>query len=186
MSELISMREYARRRGVSNVAVFKAVKSGRIKLVGGKIDPLTADRDWKKNTDARQQRGAQADPGLVVVMPPETRTETRADPGLDPGVDGVEVGPDGVKAGPTLADYRRMYEQYRAQKERLEFEVKTGRLVDAEEVRRTAFVAARRVRDMLLSVPDRIAPIAAGQDQFEVHRIMSEELRNVCNDLANW
>ena len=45
--ELVSLREYARRRGISHVAVHKAIKAGRISTVDGKIDPARADRiDW--------------------------------------------------------------------------------------------------------------------------------------------
>lgn len=54
--ELISQREYARRRGISNVSVHRAVTSGRISTVGGKIDPVQADREWRENTDQSKPR----------------------------------------------------------------------------------------------------------------------------------
>jgi hypothetical protein len=49
---LMGVREYARHRGVSHVAVIKAVRTGRIVTNDdGKIESAQADRDWVANTD---------------------------------------------------------------------------------------------------------------------------------------
>jgi hypothetical protein len=47
---LLSQREYAKRRGVRHSAVQKAIASGRIHTVQGRIDPDAADREWAANT----------------------------------------------------------------------------------------------------------------------------------------
>jgi hypothetical protein len=48
---LVSQRQYAKHRGVSHVAVQKAVREGRIRAdAQGKVDPEQADRDWAQNT----------------------------------------------------------------------------------------------------------------------------------------
>ena len=50
----VSLREYARHRGVSHTAVQKAVAAGRISTeADGTIDPRRADAEWEANT--RQQ-----------------------------------------------------------------------------------------------------------------------------------
>lgn len=60
MSQTLSMRAYARHRGVSEGAVRKAVNTGRITAnADGSIDVQRADEQWQRNTDAAQQRGAQ-------------------------------------------------------------------------------------------------------------------------------
>ncbi len=47
----MSLRAYARHRGVSLPAVQKAIATGRITtLPDGQIDPAVADRDWAENT----------------------------------------------------------------------------------------------------------------------------------------
>jgi len=47
----ISIKAYARHRGVSPAAVRKALEYGRItKEPDGSIDPVKADRDWAANT----------------------------------------------------------------------------------------------------------------------------------------
>lgn len=57
----VSRREYARRRGVSESAVRKAILYGRITPEpDGSIDPERADREWDERTDPMQQRGATA------------------------------------------------------------------------------------------------------------------------------
>lgn len=60
-----------------------------------------------------------------------------------------------------------------------------GELVRADEVRKTAFELARAARDALLGVPDRVAPILAGlTDEFEVNRVLKEEIVLVCRTLS--
>jgi hypothetical protein len=55
----LSLRAYARHRGVTEAAVRKAIKQGRItKNKHGKVNPTTADKDWQKNTDPAQIKTA--------------------------------------------------------------------------------------------------------------------------------
>ncbi len=47
----ISIRAYAKHRGVSHTAVEKAIAAGRITMLpDGSIDAATADADWERNT----------------------------------------------------------------------------------------------------------------------------------------
>lgn len=48
---LLSRREYAAHRGVAVSAVQKAIETGRISLIDGKIDPEKADKEWAENTN---------------------------------------------------------------------------------------------------------------------------------------
>ena len=45
---LISLREFARRNGVSHVAIRKAIQSGRLPATDGKIDPDVAQSVWDR------------------------------------------------------------------------------------------------------------------------------------------
>src|SRR5688572_20396104 len=57
----ISQEKYAQRRGVTSAAVRKALASGRIIAnPDGSIDPVRADADWTRNTDASKVRGSRA------------------------------------------------------------------------------------------------------------------------------
>ncbi len=48
---LISLREFARRNGVSDMAISKAVRAGRLPHVNGKIDPDQAQPVWERIKD---------------------------------------------------------------------------------------------------------------------------------------
>src|SRR5437879_713481 len=56
----LSIRAYARARGVSHVAVLKAAKTGRIQLEpDGTIDPAKADAAWQRSTDPSRAKAKQ-------------------------------------------------------------------------------------------------------------------------------
>lgn len=59
MSQKVSLREYARMRGVRLNAVQTAISSGRIhKTADGKIDVEEANKEWFMNTDPAKSRKA--------------------------------------------------------------------------------------------------------------------------------
>ena len=50
---LLTRKQYAEHRGISRQSVDKAIRLGRISLIGRMIDREAADRDWQANTDQR-------------------------------------------------------------------------------------------------------------------------------------
>ena len=55
----VSIRAYSRHRGVSDTAVRKAIRSGRITPEDdGTIDIAKADQQWEANTNKAQQRSS--------------------------------------------------------------------------------------------------------------------------------
>lgn len=49
---LISIPEYAKSRGITKVAVYKAIKEGRITTTSGnKVNPDIADKEWSDNSN---------------------------------------------------------------------------------------------------------------------------------------
>jgi phage terminase Nu1 subunit (DNA packaging protein) len=153
---LVSLRQYAKHRGVSHTAVEKAVKQGRIKLTEGKLDVEATDRDWSRNSSP--------------VNAPKARSRT--------------VG-DGPTSGPTYAQSRAVRELYLARVSKIEFEERAAKLVSRDEVTVAAFTKARTVRDNLLNIPDRLAAMLAAEvDPTQVHKILSEEIRKALNELS--
>ncbi len=62
----VSLREYARRRGVSHTAVQKAVAAGRISTEpDGTIDPDRADIEWEANTRQAQDPRQPEEEGMT-------------------------------------------------------------------------------------------------------------------------
>ena len=190
----LSQRAYARHRGVTHRAVQKAIKTGRIATNSdGTIDPARADAQWTANTDPASaaryelnEENEQSPPGAEVAtgngggvgVRPASRRPTGPGPPR-PRSGSAEL----PTAGGYLAS-RAVREAYRARREKLAFERESGALVRVEEVRAASFVAGRRIREHLLTLADRIAPIVAGlSDSRECHRVIAEEINRLLTDI---
>ena len=185
--EILSQRAYALRRGVSHKAVQKAIASGRLQGAlrpGKKLDAEAADRAWAANTDVTKPRNSvSGDPkhrrAPGAPASPARSRGSRPDVG-EPTDAGLGVTDRGYTAA------RAMREAFAAKTAKLEYERLSGKLVEVDEVRRGAFEVGRRVRDSVLSIPDRIAPILAGlTDVNEIHRALTKELREALEALAH-
>lgn len=199
MSETISIREAARRLGVSDTAVHKAKRDGRVSFVAdanGKPRALWPEiRDqWQRNsstlhrthvgpTGKSPRRAAYGGNG-PAASPLPTREEALAgDAGED--VPAAAAGPASGASGPSLAQSRAVREAYSARLAKLEYEKAIGKVVEADAVKTQAFKVARSVRDALLNIPDRVASeLAAEADPARVHARLSGEIREVLQALA--
>lgn len=181
---LMSQREYARTRGVSHSAVQKALSTGRISgvKVGKrvKLDPDVADREWNENTD-------RSTPLNSVVGDPKHRREAGAAP--EPmALDGRDGGNGGVPAGGGGTGYARARaarEAVLAQTAKLALDERMGLLVRREDVRIAAFNAARKARDHLIGIPERLAAVLAAIDDVdEIARVLETEIERICGELS--
>lgn len=206
--ELLGQRAYARHRGCSQAAVWKAIQSGRISTVkvgtGVKINPRTADREWAENTDQSKPRNSETgDPKLH-----RGNGEPSALMDLD-GVGGVKQltllaisaeedpvrpggngnGEDGNGEDPEIAKYaesRARREAALAGIAKLDLDEKTGKLVNANEVKLAFFNATRKARDELFAIPARIAPVLAALDKAgDLETILFDEIERVCKGLSD-
>jgi len=187
--ELIAVREAARRLGVSDTAVHKAIKAGRVSIASRhpKNDrPLMAwpkvRDEWMSNTDAGRRthvgsQGSERRKGYTDDAPPEVRLSTTSDE--------AENEASVAGAAPSLATSRAVREVYQARLAKLEYEQKVGKLIEADQVKARAFRMARSARDALLTMPDRLAPIlASSTDVQEVHRLLIEDIERTCLRIA--
>ena len=182
----ISKRAYARRRGVSDTAVHKAIKSGRIiPEPDGSIDPVKADSAWDENTDPAQQR--KIPPTPTKSQPPKTQLQPTKPTVITKPTGPIMQKPSPPKmVGPDFQTSRAVKETYAAKMAMLDFEERTKGLINADEVRVSAFNLARRVRDRLLLIPHRIAAIlAAEMEADKVEKILADELRKAMEELTS-
>lgn len=176
--ELISQREYARRRGVTHVAVQRAIKAGRISTVNGKIDPIVADQEWQQNTDQSKPRNR------ITGNPKQAKTPGEPSEPMDLGAVDENIGAPSTATG--YAKARAARELYQAQLAKLELDRRRGALVPADEVRLGAFNMARKARDQLIALPERLATVlAAVKEPAEVQRILEEEVERICQEIAD-
>lgn len=181
----LTIRGYARHRGVSHTAVRKALATGRISAApDGTIDPQKADRDWAGSTDPSKPLNS------VTGMPKMRRV---------PGAPSAPIGAAGSgdaaagscadegasRLASSYAASRAARESYQARLAKLDFEQRSGKLVDTDEVRAHIFGLVRRLRDSLLGIPDRLAPVLVGEtDQAQIHQRLTEELTTSLAELS--
>ncbi len=168
----MNVTAYARHRGVSHVAVLKAIKAGRIaKEADGTIDPVKADAAWGGNTSPAQQRKPKPE---EKARPKTTVAERSAD------------APAPVAGGPSYAQSRAIKEAYLARLAKLDYEEKSVALVRADSVKVAWFNVLRVLRDRVLNLPDRLAPLLASEtDPKLVRELLDTELRQILNDVAD-
>lgn len=171
--ELLSGRAYAKRRGVSHTAVQKAIRTGRITAVEGKIDPAVADREWAENTDPSTSRNS------VTGTPKGHRRG--GGPSKPNEIDG---GGNGRATGYSRA--RAAREAALAGIERLKLEQMRGELVRVDEVRRVFFNASRKARDELYTLPAQLAAVLSAIDDAAVlEGVLFEAIERVCKGLSD-
>jgi len=171
---VVSLRAYARHRGVSLKAVQKAIEAGRIRTTpDGKIDTERADAEWERNTSPQQR---------VVPAP------VRKSPAVAPRP-AAELPPRTDFSGAGSLDYakaRAIREQYLARLAKIEFEERSGKLISRDEVQVAAFNKFRTFRDGMLNIPDRVAAmLAAESDSHKVHEILTTEIRKALLEFAD-
>jgi hypothetical protein len=150
----LSIRAYARHRGVTDTAVHKAIRAGRITPeADGSIDAAKADSEWVRNS-APLRTGTQARAPRVAV--PES-----ADTGRDAGAAALPAG------GASLLQARTVNEVVKAQTNKVRLARLKGELVERSQVVAHVFKLARDERDAWLNWPARVSAQMAAT--LEVH-----------------
>lgn len=164
----ISLRAYARHRGVSDTAVRKAIQSGRIQTeADGSIDVDKVDRQWTQNTDRAQQRKRTSASKPVPKAALEAVNATLKESG-------------GPASGTTYMQARTANEVLKAQTNRLRLQQLKRELVDRSQALAQVFKLARSERDAWLNWPARISAQMAAEldvDAHTLHMILEAAVR---------
>ena len=183
----LSIRAYARHRGVSHVAVKKAIDTGRITpLPDGTIDPVVADAQWAANTTPTR-RSVAAEPREVPQAPAAVREIPQASSKVvretaDPPSPVLSTG------GTSLLQARTVNEVVKAQTNKVRLARLKGELVDRSQAVAHVFKLARAERDAWLNWPARItAQMAAGLnvDPHVLHVALDAAVRQQLQDLGD-
>jgi hypothetical protein len=179
---LVRKSDFAKAKGVSPAAVTNAIKTGRISAAivtrnnREWINYELAMTLWEKNT-LQQPPPVQSRPKAEAEDPAEPPTDQQ----LRAFIQGLPE--DQI---PDLNDSRARREHYLAEKARLEALQGRAELLPADQVKKEAFALARAVRDGMLGIADRLAPLlAATTDSRQVHQLLDQEIRVALRGLAD-
>ncbi len=159
---LMSQSEYARHREVHRSYITRLKQNGVLIMRDGKVDVHASDAILDDRPDFEPR---QAPPS--PARPPVPLTETSG------------------QTGASFQQARIIDAVYRAKIRRLEFEVKTGRLIEVEPLKKKVSEEVRAFRDGVLGLPDRLSTvIAAERDGAKVRKLLYDELKREFDRLA--
>jgi hypothetical protein len=172
-----SNRALARHIGVSETAVRRAEKAGRIRREpDGSWDLAKVQAAWSSNTDRAQQRrqhGAMKPvPEAAVGAVRETLRES-----------GEPVSAGGM----TFMQARTANEVLKAQERRVRLQRMKGELVERAKAVGQVFKLAREERDAWVNWPARVAAMMAAElevDAHKLHTVLERQVREHLSELA--
>ena len=160
MGQKVSMREYAKIRGVHLNAVQTAVKSGRIhKTTDGKIDVEKANQEWLQNTDPSKSRHLESF--------------------FEHGNENSKVSPSSFQQAKTADVY------YRAMIAKAKLKKMTGETIDRKKAGMHAFNLGRSLRDLFVSFPTRYGALIAADLETDEHKtvvVLDEYVRKLLSE----
>ena len=191
MSDIVSVREFARRMGVSLPAVQKAVKTGRIDGVVGDNGKLKGI-DWDTQKDAWTANSNPAQRRVKLAHTPDGEDSTPF-----PAAEGTNRGgrprkdgqpPKGTPApaptlepdtskGASLAEIKRAREAVNLQLDKLKLDVEKKKFVPADSVRTEGAKLAATLVSSLYNIPDQVSPeLASMTDAMAIRALLIAEL----------
>lgn len=158
-----------------------AKKAGRV----WQIDPVKADKILD-GALAPGKRAAQAK--RKKARKPRRRSKP-LDPQASPAAASPAEEAEKIKEAGfeslTLAQAQEMKERYKAANEKLKYEKDKLMLVEASKVERDAFDLARRLRDGMLAIPERLAAVLTGEtDERKILALLRSEIAQVLEEVA--
>lgn len=179
----ISVKEFARRMQVSDTAVHKAIRAGKIvKGTAGEgksrvIYPTVAEDEWRQAFDPSYAGRSKAlDKRLAA---PVATSAPIAGTNPDTGAKVAQNAPGAAASveDTSLAAAKRVQAVLKAQQMRLELEQAQGRLVDKNAVYDALYAAGAEVRSAIMAVPDRcIDDLMACKTRAEAFTLLHEAL----------
>ena len=204
---LVSVPEWAKLEGISRVAAYKRIKSGKVKAVDGKVDTDQAAVDWARNKDTLQsQRGANSGKVQPAQAVPPMRGRPRKTESLKitgDGRKGEHVSP--LPAGPVrdiadwiideviqpedkqpLAESQRQEAILRVRERLRNDRIAEKTLLKADEVRAAWEKMISSARSKFLLLPAKLAPkIDHEMKPIEREAIIERAIKSVLTALSS-
>lgn len=190
---LMSMRTYAKHRGVTVQTISRAVKSLRISTVQDHrgqraIDPAVADVEWIANANPlrlpdsnnTESKSAAIPLGGALVEKAQAREpeRKRVEKSPAPGMDADKE--DAL----TFNAAKAMTEKFKAKMARLEFERESGMMVSAEDVEARWTGLATITRSKVMGIQTKVrqhCPNVSVEDLVMIEKICREALEELAD-----
>ena len=185
----LSITGYAKRRGISQPAVSKAVKAGRITLLAdGTIDPELADKQWAGSVSrVNTHKKIKSEPKATTI----NAVEQKADLG-DSEVTDSDVSPDAIAElqipdGLSLTDIKAIHETIKARQSHLNLMKDRSELTDLDFVNKQLFTISRNIRDGWLNWVNQVAGDMAAElkvNQHEFTILLEKKIKSHLEEIA--
>ena len=147
----MSQAEYARHRRVNRSYISRLAKRGILVLRGKLVDVAASDA-------VLDDRPVEVEPVASALPRPQPETVASTQPTSYGQAKTIEM-------------------VFKARLKKLEFEVRSGKLIPSDEVKVKWFVIVRQIRDKLLAMPAKLAPqLAALSDVRQVRELLDTEI----------
>lgn len=145
-------------------------KAGRLVMVNGLVDVKATDKILRKNSSptmgGKRTKGQQAAAASAPVA-------------------GSQM-PDDLR-GQSYTDVRTLREAYAAKRERLAYELASGKVCEVERAMKAILDNATATRRALERLPDRLASrVTAETDERKNRTMLQQEVAEVCREIARF
>jgi len=193
---LLNQNELSKKLNLSKSRISQLKKEGRLNHAMAR-DPISNQLkfDYKKVLEALSKSDSDYNPkSLETKLPlnPEIKKSLETELILNPQEIQIED-PEDADSNIFKIDSKESYEQARTRKmqfsaelERLEVEELSGRLVDGNKVKKDFYEIAKRIKESLFNLPDRLASqFVAMNDRNEIYFLLREEIELALRELSN-
>jgi len=188
----LSIRAYARHRGVTDTAVHKAIRSGRVTPEpDGTVDATRADLEWARNTDSPKQ-GTKQRATTVNIPHSDAQSSGAASKASDDssgaGASASQGSSSSGGGGTSLLHARTVNEVVKAQTNKVRLARLKGELVDRPQAIAHVFKLARSERDAWLNWPARVSAemaVKLGIEPHPMHVALENAVRDHLQELGD-
>lgn len=173
----LSIREFARREGCSDTLVRRAITQGRLKAKkDGTLDPALIGSPWRQANATASKADAKPARPASSRRPAGSQGSAGSTPGDDDSLEAEASRLLNEGEGVDYAEALRRKENWLALLRQLEYEQKSGALVELAVAQAVLFEASRGQRDAWLNWPAKVGPLLAAELGLEEADRVTEAL----------